>query len=31
MFSLEAYCRTAKLQVDGLVRLLRPQTLTSTA
>ena len=24
MFSLEIYCRTAKLQVDGLVALLRP-------
>jgi predicted dehydrogenase len=28
MFSLEAYCRTAKLQVDGLVRSYGPQTLT---
>jgi predicted dehydrogenase len=27
MFSLEAYCRTAKLQVDGLVRSYGPQTL----
>ncbi len=26
-FSLEAYCRTAKLQVDGLVRSYGPQTL----
>ncbi|HUA75581.1 MAG TPA: Gfo/Idh/MocA family oxidoreductase [Solirubrobacteraceae bacterium] len=28
MFSLEAYCRTAKLQVDGLVRSYGPQRLT---
>ena len=28
MFSLEIYCRTAKLQVDGLVRSYGPQTLT---
>ena len=28
MFSLEAYCRTAKLQLDGLVRSYGPQTLT---
>jgi len=27
MFSLEVYCRTAKLQVDGLVRSYGPQTL----
>jgi predicted dehydrogenase len=27
MFSLEIYCRTAKLQVDGLVRSYGPQTL----
>ena len=27
-FSLEAYCRTAKLQVDGLVRSYGPQRLT---
>jgi predicted dehydrogenase len=27
MFSLEAYCRTAKLQVDGLVRSYGTQTL----
>lgn len=27
-FSLEIYCRTAKLQVDGLVRSYGPQTLT---
>jgi predicted dehydrogenase len=27
MFSLEAYCRTAKLQVDGLVRSYGPQRL----
>ena len=26
-FSLEIYCRTAKLQVDGLVRSYGPQTL----
>jgi predicted dehydrogenase len=28
MFSLEIYCRSAKLQVDGLVRSYGPQTLT---
>ena len=28
MFSLEIYCRTAKLQVDGLVRSYGPQRLT---
>lgn len=28
MFSLEVYCRTAKLQVDGLVRSYGPQRLT---
>ena len=28
LFSLEVYCRTAKLQVDGLVRSYGPQTLT---
>ena len=28
MFSLEIYCRTAKLQVDGLVRSYGPQTLS---
>jgi predicted dehydrogenase len=28
MFSLELYCRTAKLQVDGLVRSYGPQRLT---
>jgi predicted dehydrogenase len=27
LFSLEVYCRTAKLQVDGLVRSYGPQTL----
>ncbi len=27
LFSLEIYCRTAKLQVDGLVRSYGPQTL----
>jgi predicted dehydrogenase len=27
MFSLEVYCRTAKLQVDGLVRSYGPQSL----
>lgn len=27
MFSLEVYCKTAKLQVDGLVRSYGPQTL----
>ena len=27
LFSIEAYCRTAKLQVDGLVRSYGPQTL----
>ena len=27
MFSLEAYCRTAKIQVDGLVRSYGPQRL----
>jgi predicted dehydrogenase len=27
MFSVEVYCRTAKLQVDGLVRSYGPQTL----
>jgi predicted dehydrogenase len=27
MFSIEVYCRTAKLQVDGLVRSYGPQTL----
>ena len=27
MFSLEVYCRTAKLVVDGLVRSYGPQTL----
>ena len=27
MFSLEIYCRTAKLQVDGLKRSYGPQTL----
>lgn len=27
MFSIEAYCRTAKLQVDGLVRSYGPQQL----
>ena len=26
-FSMEVYCRTAKLQVDGLVRLLRDAEL----
>jgi predicted dehydrogenase len=28
LFSLEIYCRTAKLQVDGLVRSYGPQRLT---
>jgi predicted dehydrogenase len=28
LFSLEVYCRTAKLQVDGLVRSYGPQRLT---
>ena len=28
MFSLEVYCRTAKLQVDGLVKSYGPQRLT---
>ena len=28
MFSIEVYCRTAKLQVDGLVRSYGPQRLT---
>lgn len=28
MFSLEVYCRTAKIQVDGLVRSYGPQRLT---
>jgi predicted dehydrogenase len=28
MFSLEVYCRTAKLQIDGLVRSYGQQTLT---
>ena len=28
LFSLEAYCRTAKIQVDGLVRSYGPQRLT---
>ncbi len=27
LFSLEIYCRTAKLQVDGLVRSYGPQRL----
>jgi predicted dehydrogenase len=27
MFSIEVYCRTAKLQVDGLVRSYGPQRL----
>ena len=27
LFSIEVYCRTAKLQVDGLVRSYGPQTL----
>jgi predicted dehydrogenase len=29
LFSLEIYCRTAKLQVDGLVRSYGPQRLTT--
>ena len=28
LFSLEIYCRTAKIQVDGLVRSYGPQRLT---
>jgi predicted dehydrogenase len=28
LFAIEAYCRTAKLQVDGLVRSYGPQTLS---
>jgi predicted dehydrogenase len=28
LFSLEVYCRTAKIQVDGLVRSYGPQRLT---
>jgi predicted dehydrogenase len=28
LFSIEAYCRTAKLQVDGLVRSYGPQSLS---
>ena len=28
MFSLEIYCRTAKIQIDGLTRSYGPQTLT---
>ena len=28
LFSLEIYCRTAKLQVDGLARSYGPQRLT---
>jgi predicted dehydrogenase len=31
MFSLEIYCRTAKLQVDGLARSYGPQRLTTHA